>query len=438
MLALSPLGDEMQSGTTTPTRTRAILSALVRDPRVWAMGILLALLAIAVAIVGPQVQAWYHLRAGRWELQHWHNAQAIRHLKTCLRIWPEDPDVLLLAARATRRGRGYAEAERLLEKYQQVRGLDEACSLEQLLLSAERNIEPVVEICWRYVEQGHPDSPLILEALVRGYLRQYRLGEARSCLDRWKRDEPNNAQIFCLEGLLYLDYAHTRSAAIESFQHAVDLDADNEEARQGLAVALIAARRYSDAIPHLERLLQSQPNSPSIRIGLAECFDGLGQDAEAIKEVDAVLAEQPEFAPALSLRGRLALKSGESAQAEHWLREAVRLNPVEHRARYSLILCLNQNGKEEEARNLQQRFEQLEEDLARFNDIVTKEIVQRPRDPALHCTLGQLLIRGGQREEGLRWLQSALRLDPNYAPARQAVQEYKKAQSEAHSPNSGE
>jgi Flp pilus assembly protein TadD len=114
------------------------------------------------------------------------------------------------------------------------------------------------------------------------------------------------------------------------------------------------------------------------------------------------------------------------------LREAVRLNPVEHRARYSLILCLNQNGKEEEARQLRQHFEQLEGDLAHFNDIVTRELVQRPRDPALHCTIGQLLLRTGQREEGLRWLQSALRLDPQYAPARQTLEEYKgKAKDQA-------
>jgi tetratricopeptide (TPR) repeat protein len=426
-----PTGEEKRVGAAAPTRIKRFASRLFRHPNLWVAFMLLGLLAAGIAAVHPQVRAWHHLRAARSELQRWHNAQAIRHLKICMYVWPNDPEVLLLAARSTRRARSYAEAERLLEMYQHARGLDDACTLEQLLLTAERNIDQVLELCWRYVEQGHPEAPLILEALAFGYMRQYRLVEARACLERWKQLQPDNAQIFCLEGLLYLDYAHTRSVAIENFRRAVELDADHEEARQGLAVALISGRMFAEAAQHLERLLQNQPDSPSLQVGLAECFDGLGKDAEAIQLLDAVLAEQPEFAPALSLRARLALKNGDPVKAELMLRKAFRLNPVDHRTRYSLILCLHQNGKDEEAKQLQKQLEQLEDDLARFNDIVTREIVKRPRDPALHCEMGQLLLRSGQREEGLRWLQSALRIDPQYAPARQAIEEYRnKAKAE--------
>src|SRR5262249_23287865 len=158
----------------------------------------------------PHLRAWYHFRAARRELEHYHNPQAIRHLQACLEQWPEDTDAIILAARAARRARRYAEAERLLEKYQRSRGLDSAGSFEQLLLSAERRVEQSAEICWRHVEQGHADAPLIMEALTRGYLRQYRLAEARACLDRWLQNEPDNAQAHCLEGLFRLDYAHAR------------------------------------------------------------------------------------------------------------------------------------------------------------------------------------------------------------------------------------
>lgn len=58
------------------------------------------------------------------------------------------------------------------------------------------------------------------------------------------------------------------------------------------------------------------------------------------------------------------------------------------------------------------------------NDPDVLLLAAHPTDPALHCTLGQILWRGGQREEGIRWLQSALQLDPRYAPARQALEEY--------------
>ncbi len=104
--------------------------------------------------------------------------------------------------------------------------------------------------------------------------------------------------------------------------------------------------------------------------------------------------------------------------------QALRRKPMDHRARYSLVLCLEHSGQEEEARREQRQLQQMEDDAARFHEIVTKEIAQRPTDPALHCTLGQILLRGGQREEGLRWLRSALTLDPRYAPAQQALEDY--------------
>src|SRR5262249_27002566 len=129
------------------------------------------------------------------------------------------------------------------------------------------------------------------------------------------------------------------------------------------------------------------------------------------------------------------LQSGQLDKAESWLRRSLRRDPMDHRARYSLVLCLEQSGQQEEAQRQRRRLQQMEEDLAHFNKIVTREIAERPQDPALYCTLGQILLRAGQREEGLRWLQSALRLDPHYGPARQAVEEYQK---KAQRPDSSE
>ncbi len=444
-LAPTPTGEPKQAeaGTETvpasirPTQQRGFVVRLLLSRWLWTVAILAGLTAGGIAVARPQLRAWYHLRAAREELQRCHNPQAIRHLHVCLQVWPHDPEVMLLAAQAARRGRSYAEAERLLEMYQQARGLDEAVSREQLLLTAERRIEQVSDLCWHHVEQGRPDAPLILEALTRGYLRQYRLNEARLCLDRWLALQPDHPQPLCLEGLYLLDYGHARTAAEVSYRRAVELDPEHEEARLGLAVTLLDGRKFEEAEQHLTILRQCQPDNLSIQVGLADCRDGMGDIAEAVRQVDAVLAQNPHFTPALALRGRLALKSGQSEDAERYLREAVAHNPIDHRSRYSLYLSLQQNGKEDEARREQQQLKQAEEDLARFNEIVTKDIVQRPRDPALHCTLGELLLRSGQREEGLRWLQSALHLDPQYAPALQALEAYRqqeKARQEVVAP----
>jgi predicted Zn-dependent protease len=228
-----------------------------------------------------------------------------------------------------------------------------------------------------------------------------------------------------------------RSAAEKSYRRALEVDPDHEEARLGLAVALVEGRNYEEAAGHLEHLRRCQPDNLSVQVGLAECRSALGGPDEAVRLVDEVLAREPEFPPALALRGRLALQAGQPEEAEGWLRRALARNPSDHRARYSLVQCLRQNGQEQEAQRQQRRLERMEADLERFNEIVTKEMLKRPRDPALHYALGRLLLRGGHREEGLHWLHSALRLDPQYAPARQALADYQgKAKAEQQQPDS--
>src|SRR5215475_5191987 len=108
---------------------------LLRRRRFLAGCLLLSLLAACAYVAAPHLRAWYHFRAARRELERYHNPQAIRHLQACLEKWPKDADAILLAARAARRAGRYGEAESLLEKYQQARGLDGPGSFEQLLLS---------------------------------------------------------------------------------------------------------------------------------------------------------------------------------------------------------------------------------------------------------------------------------------------------------------
>jgi tetratricopeptide (TPR) repeat protein len=388
--------------------------------------LVLAFAAAALVWSEPGLRGRHHLRAAREESRRYHTPQAIRHLRVCRDLWPHDPEVMLLAARAARRAGVYADSERLLALYARERGDDAASAFERLLLDAECRQDRVVEQCWKYVEEGRPDADLLLEALTRGYLRQFRLGMARRCLDRWKGLQPDNPQMLYLEGLFHLDYAHAVAPAVESYARAVELDPEHEDARLGLAVALLTGKEFARAAEHLERVRQAQPDNARVRVGLAECRDALGDTAEAVRLVDEVLAGQPHLPAALSLRGQLAYQRGQWAEAEAWLREAVRRNPTDNRARYTLVLCLDQTGKAEEAREQRQQLRQLELDAARFNEIVTKEIALRPADPALHCELGRLLLRAGQREEGLRWLASALQIDPGYATARQALAEFQR------------
>jgi tetratricopeptide (TPR) repeat protein len=398
-----------------------------RRPRTWiALILLLGVLAVGYALASPQLRAWHHLRAARADLQSYHNQQAIKHLQACRRIWPENAEVLLLCARAARREGAYDEAERGLEKYREVRGLDDAGSFEQLLLSAERNVDQVDALCRRHIEQGHPDAALILEALARGYLRQFRLQEANLCLELWLKSQPDNPQALCLVGQFHQDYERSPDGAVESYRRAVQIDPENEEARLGLAIVLLETKSFGKAAEHLEYMRRCQPDNLRVQVGLAQCRHSLGESDDALRMVEDVLARQPDYGPALTVRGEIAIAAGEYVEGERWLRQAVRVAPNDHQARYHLMLSLYHNGHVEEAKRYEQAIKQWEDDAKRFNKIVTEEMTGKPQDPDLQAELGVLLLRSGHREEGLRWLQNALRLDPQHAAARQALAEFYK------------
>jgi predicted Zn-dependent protease len=419
----TPLSANERAGSVSDGLFRRLRFRLVRS-RLVLLLVLLGLAAGAGIVIRPHVRAWYHRRAARLAVQRYHNWQAIRHLLICGDIWPHDPESLLLSARVARRARVYGDSERLLRTYREVRGRDDAYTFEHLLLNAECQVDEFAVTCWKCVEEGRYDAALLMEALTRGYLRQYRYGQARLCLDHWKEVQPDNPQAFYLDGLFLLDHLHNMSTAAESYRRAVELDPDHEEARLGLAVALLMGKDYARALQEFQHLLQGQPDNVRIQVRVAECLDGLGESAKAEQLLDDVLARQPQQPEALSLRGQLALKSEHLAEAETFLRESLRYRPRDQRTIYTLIVCLDKSGKGEEARQQQQQLQELEKDITRFNDLVTKEILQKPNDPAVHFSIGQLLLRTGNRDDGLRWLQSALRNDPNYEPARQLAAEY--------------
>ena len=82
--------------------------------------------------------------------------------------------------------------------------------------------------------------------------------------------------------------------------------------------------------------------------------------------------------------------------------------------------CLAQLGREEEAKTYEARVKRLDGDLTRLS-VLRDAVIKHPSDADLRCEGGLLFLRNGEREEGLRWLQLALRLDPNCEPARAAL-----------------
>jgi Flp pilus assembly protein TadD len=98
----------------------------------------------------------------------------------------------------------------------------------------------------------------------------------------------------------------------------------------------------------------------------------------------------------------------------------VRACPHDRRVAYSLSRCLLALGRRDEAEKVNARVAEIDADLRRL-DRVCQEVMKSPHDADLRCEGGLLFLRNGERQEGIRWLRLALRLDPNCQAARDAL-----------------
>ncbi|HET7442814.1 MAG TPA: tetratricopeptide repeat protein, partial [Terriglobales bacterium] len=72
--------------------------------------------------------------------------------------------------------------------------------------------------------------------------------------------------------------------AIEHFSRAAKLDAGFGDAFLGLGASLVAAKKYSEAIPPLERAVKLQPQNPATHYNLAMAYSRSGRKQDADKE----------------------------------------------------------------------------------------------------------------------------------------------------------
>ena len=187
-----------------------------------------------------------------------------------------------------------------------------------------------------------------------------------------------------------------------------------------MAETLLIVGTPDEALTHFRWLAERWPERPPVRLGLARCHRRMARPEEAAKLLDSLLIEFPVHGETLWERGELELEQGRPAAAEPLLRKAAAHRPFDRRVHYAVYRCLLRLDRPEEAEPFNARATQLDADLVRLT-AVRNEVIRRPNDAALRCEGGRLFLRNGEREEGLRWLQLALRMDPKYEPARAAL-----------------
>jgi tetratricopeptide (TPR) repeat protein len=381
-------------------------------------------LAVGLALGAFWLWQWNRARV-EWHkaqdaLQHHDLSQAATCLERYLELRPEEAPAWFLAARTARRRGRIAEAERALERCQELGGVTEATRLEWDLLRVQQGQMGTTDVRLRMsIGPDHPDAPVVLEALALGYLKCERLQDARQACNLWMIREPDHPWPWLWRGFM-VERVGNLPGAEQDYRRAVELGPEDRECRLALAAILSRQVQFKAAIEHFEYVLARFPENEDALLGLATCWIECGDPGRALPLLDRVSPEKPA---ALLLRSKLASQRGDYADAERYLQQALHLAPHDLEALHALVRCLREQGKEAEAGPLSARLEQLRNDKHRLGELI-RTVMRQPDDAAIRHEAGVVAMRLGLSEEGLRWFQSALRAKGDHRPTHLALAEY--------------
>ena len=385
--------------------------------------ILTALVAIAASSVGYFLRERWKtdrlLAEGEQAITAREYARARDLLDRYLAERPADTRARLLAARAAREERAYRDAREHLRRCRADGGEAEPIDVEESLLDVLAGDERPVAALRERAKQDDDLALVILEVLVQRDLDTYQLGSALDGFTRYLSRRPDDLHALLGRGFVWERFLNFADA-VEDYRKAVAAHPENDRARLKLADTLLIVGTPDEALTQYRWLAERWPERPPVRLGMARCYRRLALPEEAAKLLDGLLAEFPDHGETLWERGELELDQGRPLAAEPLLRKAASHRPFDRRVQYAMYRCLLRLDRAMEAATFDARVKQLDADLARLST-VRSEVMDHPKDAALRCEGGLLFLRNGEREEGIRWLQLALRLDPKCEPARAAL-----------------
>ncbi len=246
---------------------------------------------------------------------------------------------------------------------------------------------------YRKAAQLAPESADYQWALGATLFFQGKLDLAFKALEKAIKRDPDHKNTHFFLGCVFLEQGNILQAE-EKIRKALELDQDFAEAHHQLGRLLLKQNRIQEAIKELKK----DPECPTARYSLGECYRQLENWEEARKCYEYAVQKIPEYAPAHQGIGNVYRAEGKFTKAEAEHREALKLNPNECRFHTDLGVTLWKQGKLKEAR---------------------KELeVAFGMDPEVAYTLfhlGLVLRDLGERDRAEVHLKKAARLEPENA-----------------------
>jgi Flp pilus assembly protein TadD len=383
---------------------------------------LLVLLTAAGAAYGFFHFEWRRAQAA---LRDGKGADARASLERCLWLWPRSTQVHLAAARAARLTGDFEATENHLNHCLKLeKGATQAIQLEFLLLRAQTGeADDVAVTLLDYIDNHEENRELILQTLARAFMHHLRYGPAYVCLSRWIGVNPAVARPYYWRGWV-LERLNNSDGAMKDYLRALELDPDSPVIRIHVAEMYLADNKPHDALPHLERLRRQAPERADVMARLGQCRYLQGQNEEARRLLETALRELPDDLQLLLHLAKLDLQDGKAIDAERRLRHIIKLDIAYSEAHYNLASALQMQNRMEEAKKALADYQNYRTTLEQANKLLRHEAQHPSNDPVIATEIGTLLLKIGHDRSGAYWLDQALMRDPNHLPAHRAFADF--------------
>lgn len=167
--------------------------------------------------------------------------------------------------------------------------------------------------------------------LSQAYIQTNQLTEARQLLERMTRMEnTHSASFIALAHLCYMmeDYP----AMAEAARQAIAIEEGNAMGHYLLGKAVDGQGDGIMSIAHLTKAIMLKDDFTEARLLRAEALTKMNQYKEAMEDIDALLAQNPDEESALLLRGKVEEATGKPQEAEADYRHVAGLNPFNEQA----------------------------------------------------------------------------------------------------------
>lgn len=356
-------------------------------------------LAIAVAIWGRTLLAWYYCLQARKELKIGCVTGAQRWLDRACRVAPENGDVELLRAGIFRRlkdakrfSRALAEAERK--------------GVSQQLLERERRLAliqagrsppgPENDVNF-LIAQGYDPSE-VAGAFTYGALVRGNFAQAWRILETWAADRPQDPTLRYLRGVFW-EHRGEIEKALQEWRDLVAAYPRHELARLALAELLEREGCWEELYASCRNWNEHVPKSLLARAYLARVLRKLGRWEEGRQILHESIAEAFDWPQLAREMGELELETGSAPQALVWLRRLDVGHSLDRSFLHLVAVAQSLSGRAFEGLAFMERADALFANSARIHEIQAR-LAMRPNESTLTQQLEQLA------EEPLKILES--------------------------------